>query len=91
MCYQTHLGEMRTLPALLVRNVEDALVERLKKRAAARGRSVEAEHREILRAALEPATTEDLLALLRACPEPGFMDGVERSRETGRPAEFRDD
>jgi plasmid stability protein len=40
---------------LLVRNVEDGLVARLKARAAAHGRSVEAEHREILRTALDQA------------------------------------
>jgi plasmid stability protein len=38
---------------LLVRGVDEALVAQLKLRAAANGRSVEAEHREILRAALE--------------------------------------
>lgn len=37
---------------LLVRNVDEETVARLKSRAAAHGRSVEAEHREILRAAL---------------------------------------
>lgn len=38
---------------LLVRGVEDAVIARLKERAAAHGRSVEAEHREILRTTLE--------------------------------------
>jgi len=58
---------------LLVRNVEDEVVARLKARAAAHGRSVEAEHREILRAALaEPppgernAEFKRLAAALRA-------------------------
>lgn len=37
---------------LLVRGLEDELVSRLKVRATRNGRSVEAEHREILRAAL---------------------------------------
>jgi plasmid stability protein len=39
---------------LLVRNVESELVERLRCQARAHGRSVEAEHRAILRAALAP-------------------------------------
>lgn len=42
-------GEMAQLT---VRNVDDQVVLALKQRAAARGRSAEAEHREILRRAL---------------------------------------
>jgi len=38
--------------ALQVRNLDDALIQRLRRRAARHGRSVEAEHREILRQAL---------------------------------------
>ena len=37
---------------LIVRNLDDELVARLKQRAAEHGRSAEAEHREILRQAL---------------------------------------
>jgi antitoxin FitA len=37
---------------LIVRNLDDELVARLKQRAAEHGRSAEAEHREILREAL---------------------------------------
>lgn len=37
---------------LTVRNVNDQIVRALKQRAAAHGRSAEAEHREILRSAL---------------------------------------
>ncbi|PWS38732.1 hypothetical protein DFH01_05595 [Falsiroseomonas bella] len=39
------------MPQLLVRNVDEETVAWLKARAAAHGRSVEAEHREVLRAA----------------------------------------
>ena len=39
---------------LIVRNVEENVALALKRRAAAHGRSTEAEHREILRQALEP-------------------------------------
>jgi plasmid stability protein len=38
--------------SLLVRNLDDELIVRLKQRAARHGRSAEAEHREILRQAL---------------------------------------
>jgi antitoxin FitA len=54
---------------LQVRNLDDALIVRLKRRAARHGRSAEAEHREILRQALssevEPSFQE-LAAELRA-------------------------
>jgi plasmid stability protein len=40
------------MASLHVRNVDEKLVERLKERAASHGRSAEAEHREILKAAL---------------------------------------
>ena len=54
---------------LSVRNLDDDLISRLKRRAARHGRSAEAEHREILRQALShegEATFEDLAAQLRA-------------------------
>jgi plasmid stability protein len=44
---------------LLVRGVEQVLIVQLKARAAANGRSVEAEHREILRAALTGPAAAD--------------------------------
>jgi len=53
---------------LHVRNLEDDLIARLKRRAARHGRSAEAEHREILRQALaneEEASFEKLAADLR--------------------------
>ena len=40
------------MATLTVRNLDDDVVRRLRVRAAERGRSAEAEHREILRAAL---------------------------------------
>jgi antitoxin FitA len=52
------------LPAQLhVRNVDDDIVSRLKRRAARHGRSVEAEHREILRQALVSEIEADFDAL----------------------------
>ncbi len=39
---------------LVVRRLEEAVVRELRKRAARSGRSMEAEHREILRTALRP-------------------------------------
>jgi antitoxin FitA len=54
---------------LHVRNIDDDLIIRLKRRALRHGRSAEAEHREILRQVLadEPeASFDDLAAKLRA-------------------------
>lgn len=56
------------MASLHVRNVDDELVARLKRRAARHGRSAEAEHREILRQALAedpPGDFEELAAELR--------------------------
>lgn len=57
------------MAGLHVRNLDDELIVRLKRRAARHGRSAEAEHREILRLALagEGETSfEELAAQLRA-------------------------
>lgn len=54
--------------SLHVRNVDDELIVRLKRRAARHGRSAEAEHREILAQALsreDAPDFEDLAADLR--------------------------
>jgi antitoxin FitA len=50
MRYQWSQASMQ----LIVRNVDPALVAALKRRAAEHGRSMEAEHREVLREALAP-------------------------------------
>ena len=54
---------------LQVRNLDDGLVLRLKRRAGRNGRSTEAEHREILRQALSAEV------------EPSFLELAERFRE----------
>lgn len=48
---------------LHVRNLDDELIARLKRRAARHGRSAEAEHREILRQALASEAEPDFEAL----------------------------
>jgi antitoxin FitA len=55
--------------SLTVRNLDDELISRLKRREARHGRSAEAEHREILRQVLSSETIEnwdELAARLRA-------------------------
>lgn len=65
---------------LIVRNLEDELVEALKLRAARNNRSAEAEHREILREALGPV--RGLKEHLETMPEVGTDADFERDRST---------
>jgi plasmid stability protein len=69
---------------LIVRNLDRRIVDALRTRAAARGRSAEAEHREILeRTLLGRAPAEDFKAYLRSMPAaPGLR--LRRSRDAGR-------
>jgi plasmid stability protein len=64
---------------LLVRNVDEETVARLKARAAAHGRSVEAEHREILRAALDRPAEPD------PWEEFNRLASLSRAMTAGRP------
>lgn len=66
---------------LLVRKVDDAIIEALKREAVKNGRSAEAEHREILRRQLLPAPRRSLKAHLLAMPDLG----EDRDFELGRP------
>jgi plasmid stability protein len=56
------------MASLHVRNVDDEIVVRLKERAVRNGRSAEAEHRALLREALETdgMNFDELAAMLRA-------------------------
>ncbi|MBK8253672.1 MAG: DNA-binding protein [Polyangiaceae bacterium] len=57
---------------LIVRNLNDGLIRRLKLRAAQNGRSAEAEHRELLKAALlAPRNQKSLKELILAMPDAG--------------------
>jgi plasmid stability protein len=70
---------------LIVRNVEEDLVRALRVRAAERGRSAEAEHREILREALAPRRKrKPLKDLLLEMPSGGSDADFERPRDLGR-------
>jgi plasmid stability protein len=70
---------------LIVRNVDDALVKRLKARAARSGRSAEAEHREILRTALlGPKPKKNFKELLFSMPNVGDDKDFARASDRGR-------
>ena len=63
---------------LLVRGVEDELVRALKERAGAHGRSAEAEHRQILAAALMRPRRRSFAEVLASIPEVGVDADFER-------------
>ena len=70
---------------LLVRNLDPEVVAELKKRAARSGRSVEAEHREILRLALTRGhDRRSMKDLLRAIPPVGEDADFSRPRQKPR-------
>jgi plasmid stability protein len=75
---------------LLVRGVDAALVQALKKRAGAHGRSQEAELREILAAALLSPTRRNLAELLAAMPDVGVDADFQRQHDPAVAADVFD-
>jgi len=69
---------------LIVRNLEDRVVSELRRRAARNGRSVEAEHREILRQAVHTGRGRSLKEHLLAMPDVGTDRDFERPPERPR-------
>ena len=70
---------------LIVRNLDDEIIRRLKKRAADKGRSMEAEHREILsRALLASPRKRSLKDWLLEMPNVGRDSDFERARDKAR-------
>lgn len=73
--------------SLIVRNLDDELLVRLRRRAARHGRSMEAEHREILRHALSAEVDpdfEDLAARLRKLTQGRKQTPSEQLLREGR-------
>ena len=74
------------MPQLTVRNVNDQVVRALKQKAAAHGRSAEAEHRELLRSALLPgqesfaARAKALRRRLRSSVDSSVLIRADRDR-----------
>jgi plasmid stability protein len=65
---------------LVVRNVEEEIVQLLKERAAYNGRSAAAEHRAILKAALAQPRKRSFNEVLASIPNVGLDSDFERSR-----------
>ena len=76
--------------SLIVRNIDDELIMRLKRRAAAHGRSAEAEHRDILRQVLSEGSSDipfgDLRGKIHMAPDfdqtPDDIIAVMEGRDT---------
>jgi plasmid stability protein len=70
---------------LIVRNVEEQLVQELELRAARNARSAEEEHRQILRRALSVERSgSSLKELLSMMPDVGDDGDLERIQDLGR-------
>jgi plasmid stability protein len=69
---------------LIVRNLENDIVRRLRRRAAEHGRSVEAEHREILREAVSGGRRGSFKEHLLAMPGVGRDEDFARRQDKGR-------
>jgi plasmid stability protein len=69
---------------LIVRDIPQQIVIRLKQRAAQRGHSAEAEHREILRQVLLSPPSPSLKMMLCAIPDVGRDADFQRPRRLGR-------
>jgi len=74
---------------LIVRNLDPAIVAALRTRAAQSGRSMEAEHRELLKSALRPARRRpSFKEWLERMPDAGTDRDFARTRSTARPVRF---
>jgi plasmid stability protein len=75
---------------LIVRNIDEKIVRKLKKRAGEHGVSMEEEHRQILRDALapEPKPKRSFKEHLLAMPNVGTDADFERQQDFGRDIEL---
>lgn len=76
----------KIMPQLLVRNIEEKIVQKLKKRAGEHGVSVEEEHRRILREALSGKTGKrvSFKEYLLQMPDAGDDELFARQPDNGR-------
>lgn len=76
------------MATLIVRNVDDAIVQALKQRASRHGVSAEAEHRQILEQALLHPPKKSFAEVLRLMPNVGNDTDFERSQDDTAPDVF---
>ena len=68
------------MASLVVRGLDDTLVKALKARAGEHGHSAEAEHRRILKEALEQPSRRSFAEILASMPNVGRDEDFERER-----------
>ena len=78
------------MTSLLVRGLDESLVHALKQRAAANGRSAEAEHRAILLESLQRPPRKPLAEILASMPDVGLDSDFERQQDDGQSAHVFD-
>ena len=78
------------MTSLLVRGLDESLVHALKQRAAAIGRSAEAEHRAILLETLQRPPRKPLAEILASMPDVGLDSDFERQQDDGQSAHVFD-
>jgi hypothetical protein len=78
------------MTSLLVRGLDESLVHALKQRAAANGRSAEAEHRAILLESLQRPPRKALAEILASMPDVGLDSDFERQQDDGQSAHVFD-
>lgn len=79
-------GTLRAMPQLLVRQIEEKVVRRLKEQAGKHGVSMEEEHRRILREALLGKTGKEpsFKEFLKSMPDAGPDELFARDPDVGR-------
>lgn len=76
-------GQELKMATLLVRGIDEVLVQRLREQAVANGRSAEAEHRAILAQALGGTARRSFAEVLSGIPDVGQDADFERIQDTG--------
>lgn len=76
------------MSSLIVRGVDEAIIQALKSRAARHGRSTEAEHRLLLAETLLKTRRRPLAEVLAAMPDVGQDADFERVQADGTPRVF---
>ena len=83
-------GNRKPMPQLIVRQIEEKVVKKLKQRAGEHGVSMEEEHRRILRESLlgKPLRRKSFKEALLAMPDVGKDEDFERGPQLERPVEL---
>ncbi len=71
-------GQNEPMASLLVRNLDQRIVDALKRRAAKHGRSAEAEHRALLKTLLLKPKAKSFAEALKAMPNVGADEDFKR-------------